>query len=273
MTTPLGLGITAGLDAGLTRELASSGAELGYSSLWSNFEPHIPGFDALANFHSAAPQLDVGIGVLPIDRNTPRTIADNLAKLDIDPAKVWIGIGSGRLRPQLSAVERAVDELRELLPAGTRIGVAAMRPRMARLAGAIADGVLLNWMPPAKAEQAREWVREGALAARRPAPIVASYVRVAVGDGASDRLRDVERTYRAIDEGHRKHFAALDMPLGTVGIAAESGSDVRSRLGDYRQALDLPIVRVVSEPQRDAIRAVVEAAAPTPRSCRLATST
>jgi hypothetical protein len=36
----------------------------------------------------------------------------------------------------------------ELLPAETRIVIAAMRPRLCRLGGAVADGVLLNWMLP-----------------------------------------------------------------------------------------------------------------------------
>ena len=43
-----------------------------------------------------------------------------------------------------------------------------------RLGGAIADGVLLNWMLPDDAARAREWVREGAAQRGRPAPVVAS---------------------------------------------------------------------------------------------------
>ena len=48
------------------------------------------------------------------------------------------------------------------------------------------------------------------------APVVASYVRVAVGPKASRRLREEEGFYRTINEGHRKHFAAMDVPLGSV---------------------------------------------------------
>jgi alkanesulfonate monooxygenase SsuD/methylene tetrahydromethanopterin reductase-like flavin-dependent oxidoreductase (luciferase family) len=64
-----------------------------------------------------------------------------------------------------------------------------MRPRMCHLGGAIADGVLLNWMLPAQAAQARRWVQQGADQAGRAAPIVASYVRVAVGPDSRQRLR------------------------------------------------------------------------------------
>ncbi|UNB53134.1 LLM class flavin-dependent oxidoreductase [Mycolicibacterium sp. YH-1] len=262
MTPHRGLGVTAGLDAGLAEDLAASCSELRYSSLWSNFVPGVPRFETLAHFHAAAPQLDLGIGVLPLDQNSPREIAADLERVGADPSKLWVGIGAGRLRPQLAAVEQAVDELRGLLPSSTRIVVAAMRPRMARLAGAIADGVLLNWMPPTQAAQAREWVREGATAAHRPPPVVASYVRVAVGDLAQQRLRDAESIYRDIDEGHRKHFAALGVSVGSVGIASETGAGVRAGLRQYEDALDLPIVRVVSKPDGEAIRAVAEAGAP-----------
>jgi hypothetical protein len=84
-------------------------------------------------------------------RHQPSAIAAEIARLGLDPTKLWVGIGSGQLRASLDIVRQAVAELRELLPAGTRIVLAAMRPRLCRVGGAIADGVLLNWMLPAQA--------------------------------------------------------------------------------------------------------------------------
>jgi alkanesulfonate monooxygenase SsuD/methylene tetrahydromethanopterin reductase-like flavin-dependent oxidoreductase (luciferase family) len=150
-----GLGITAGLDAGLARDLAVRCEQLGYHSLWSNDEPAAPGLKTLVHFAAAAPQLELGVGVLPLDRHQPVQIAGEIARLWLDPAKLWIGVGSGQLRAPIHLVQRGVAELRELLPEGTRIVLAAMRPRMCQLGGAIADGVLLNWMLPAQAAQAR----------------------------------------------------------------------------------------------------------------------
>lgn len=163
-STPIGqgLGITAGLDARLAGGLAARCAQLGYHSLWSNDEPTAPALETLAHFAAAAPRLDLGVGVLPLDRYRPARIVADIDRLALDPAKLWIGIGSGRLRPQLDVVRQAVAQLRELLPQETRIVVAAMRPRLCRLGGAIADGVLLNWMLPAQAARARRWVQDGA---------------------------------------------------------------------------------------------------------------
>jgi alkanesulfonate monooxygenase SsuD/methylene tetrahydromethanopterin reductase-like flavin-dependent oxidoreductase (luciferase family) len=257
-----GLGITAGLDAGLARDLALRCEQLGYHSLWSNDEPASPGMEMLAQFAAAAPQLELGVGVLPLDRHQPVQIAAEVARLGLDPAKLWIGVGSGQLRAPLHLVWRAVGQLRELLPEGTRIVVAAMRPRMCRLGGAAADGVLLNWMLPAQAAQARRWVRQGADQAGRPAPIVASYVRVAVGDGSLQRLRDEERHYRNINEAHRQHFEAMEVPLGSVGVAASARPGVLDGLAPYHSALDLPIARLLTDQDPTSLTAAAVAAAP-----------
>lgn len=260
--TPRGLGITAGLDAGLARELAARCEHLGYHSLWSNDEPAAPGLETLAHVAAAAPRLELGVGVLPLDRHRPARIAAEIDRLGIDPVKLWLGLGSGQLRLQIDLLRRAVAELRELLPAETRIVVAAMRPRLCGLGGAVADGVLLNWMLPEHMADARRWLQEGANEAGRAAPILASYVRVAVGPGSPQRLREDEHHYRYIDERHRKHFAAMHTPLGSVGVAASTPTKVHEKLAPYQSALDLPIVRVLANADATSLTAVAEAAAP-----------
>jgi alkanesulfonate monooxygenase SsuD/methylene tetrahydromethanopterin reductase-like flavin-dependent oxidoreductase (luciferase family) len=260
--TRRGLGLTAGLDAGLARDLAARCDDLGYHSLWSNDDPTASGLETLAHLAAAAPRLELGVGVLPLDRHQPLRIATEIDRLSLDPARLWIGIGSGPLRPQIDPLQRAVAELREILPPETRLVLAAMRPRLCCLAGAVADGVLLNWILPDHVTEARRWVQEGADEAGRAAPVVASYVRVAVGSGSLQRLRDEERYYRNINEGHRRHFAAMNVPLGSVGVAASARPEVHARLAPYQSALDLPIVRVLADPDATSLTAVADAAAP-----------
>jgi alkanesulfonate monooxygenase SsuD/methylene tetrahydromethanopterin reductase-like flavin-dependent oxidoreductase (luciferase family) len=266
MSTPTpaarGLGITAGLEGGLVRDLGTRCAELGYHSLWSNDEPAASGLETLAHAASGAPQLELGVGVLPLDRHSPVRIATEIDRLGIDASKLWIGVGSGQLRRQIDVLQRAVAELREILPGQARVVVAAMRPRLCRLAGSVADGVLLNWMLPDQAAEARRWVQEGADAAGRATPVVASYVRVAVGSGSLARLRDEEGHYRTINKAHRAYFAAMDVALGSVGVAASTPPEVRERLTPYQSALDLPIVRVLANADARSLTAVAEAAAP-----------
>jgi alkanesulfonate monooxygenase SsuD/methylene tetrahydromethanopterin reductase-like flavin-dependent oxidoreductase (luciferase family) len=264
LSTPIrrGLGISADLDPGLARDLAVASERLGYHSLWSNDEPAAAGLETLAQFAAAAPGLELGVGILPLDRHQPVAIAAHITRLGLDPAKLWVGVGSGQLRAPLDIIRWAVAELRELLPEGTRIVVAAMRPQLCRIGGAIADGVLLNWMLPAQAALARRWVLEGADQAGRSAPIVASYVRVALGPRSLQRLRDEESHYRNINEAHRRHFEALDVPLGSVGVAASTRSQVLEGLAPYDSAVDLPIVRLLAEESATSLRSAVIAARP-----------
>jgi alkanesulfonate monooxygenase SsuD/methylene tetrahydromethanopterin reductase-like flavin-dependent oxidoreductase (luciferase family) len=262
--TPIrrGLGISAGLEVGVARDLAVLAESLGYHSLWSNDEPTAAGLEMLAEFAVAAPRLELGVGVLPLDRHQPVAIAAEIARLRLNPAKLWVGVGSGQLRAPIDLVRRTVAELRELLPEGTRIVVAAMRPRMCRLGGAIADGVLLNWMLPAQAAAAHRRVLAGADEAERSAPLVASYVRVAVGTGSQQRLREEEGRYRGINEAHRRYFEAMNVPLGSVGIAASTRSQVLEGLAPYHSALDLPIARLLADRNATSLRAAAIAAAP-----------
>jgi alkanesulfonate monooxygenase SsuD/methylene tetrahydromethanopterin reductase-like flavin-dependent oxidoreductase (luciferase family) len=262
--TPIrrGLGISAGLDLGVARDLAGLAERLGYHSLWSNDERTTAGLEMLAEFAVAAPRLELGVGVLPLDRHQPAAIAADIARLGLNPAKLWVGVGSGQLRAPVDVVRQAVADLRELLPGGTRIVVAGMRPHMCRLGGAIADGVLLNWMLPAQAAVARRWVMEGAEEAGRSDTLVASYVRVAVGPDSEQRLRNEEGLYRGINEAHRRHFEAMDAPLGTVGVAASTRSQVLDGLAPYHSALDLPIARLLAKQNATSLRAAAIAAAP-----------
>jgi probable F420-dependent oxidoreductase len=65
-----------------------------------------------------------------------------------------------------------------------RIYLAALGPRMCELAGEVADGVLLNWIPPSAMGASLAHVEAGARrAGRRPADVdVAVYVRTCVTD-------------------------------------------------------------------------------------------
>jgi alkanesulfonate monooxygenase SsuD/methylene tetrahydromethanopterin reductase-like flavin-dependent oxidoreductase (luciferase family) len=257
-----GLGINAGLEAGLARDLASRCLQLGYHSLWSNDEPGASGLETVAHFAAATRRIELGVGVLPLDRHSVASIASEVDRLEIDPARLWVGIGSGQLPRQVDVLERAAAELRELLPEETRIVLAAMRPRLCRLGGAVADGILLNWTLPDRVAGAREAAQEGADEAGRAAPVVAAYVRVAVGPGSLERLCDEEGRYRIINQRHREHFTALDVPLGSVGVAAPTAAEVPGKLAPYQAALDLLVIRVLANSDAASLAAVAEAAAP-----------
>jgi alkanesulfonate monooxygenase SsuD/methylene tetrahydromethanopterin reductase-like flavin-dependent oxidoreductase (luciferase family) len=254
-------GVAAGLDPGVAAPLAARCEELRYDSLWSNDHPGAKGLETLAVFGAAAPQLELGVGVIAIDRTPPEQIAADLRSSGIDPARLWLGVGSGFSKRPLTAMREALPALREALP-GVRLVLAAMGPRMCALAGSDYDGAFFNWMTPPFAAVARRHVEDGAAAADREAtPPVFGYVRTAVGPDAAARLAKEEGFYRDLHPGYRNHFDRLDEPEGTVGVAAADPAETRVRLAAYT-ALDTIVVRGLASATVEAMGAVAAAAAP-----------
>jgi hypothetical protein len=54
----------------------------------------------------------------------------------------------------------------------------------------------------------------------------------------------------------------MDVPVGSVGVAASAPPDVRVQLAPYQSPLDLPIVRVLADADAASLTAVADAAAP-----------
>jgi alkanesulfonate monooxygenase SsuD/methylene tetrahydromethanopterin reductase-like flavin-dependent oxidoreductase (luciferase family) len=253
-------GVAAGLDPEVATPLAARCQELGYDSVWSNDHPGAKGLETLAVFGEAAPELELGVGVIAIDRTPPEQIAADLDASGVDPARLWLGVGAGFSKKPLTAMREALPVLREALP-GVRLVLAAMGPKMCALAGAEYDGAFFNWMTPEFAAGARAKVEEGAVDAGRETPPVFGYVRTAVGPDAAERLAKEESFYRDLHKGYRDHFDRLGEPEGTVGVAAADAADAQRQLASYT-ALDTIVVRGLASAKVEAMTAVAAAAAP-----------
>jgi alkanesulfonate monooxygenase SsuD/methylene tetrahydromethanopterin reductase-like flavin-dependent oxidoreductase (luciferase family) len=253
-------GVAAGLDPEVAGPLAARCAELGYRSIWSNDHPGAKGLETLAAFAAAAPRIDLGVGVIAIDRTPPEAIAADIERVGIDPARLWLGVGAGFSKKPLTAMREILPALREQLP-GVRLVLAAMGPKMCALAGAEYDGAFFNWMTPDFAAAARAKVEAGAAEAGHDAPSIFGYVRTAVGPDAAERLAKEESFYRDLHPGYRNHFDRLGEPEGTVGVAAADAADAQSQLAAYT-ALDTVVVRGLASAKLDSMSAVAAAAAP-----------
>lgn len=255
-----GFGVAAGLDPEVARPLAARCAELGYASMWSNDHPGAKGLETLAEFAVAAPEVNLGVAVIALDRTPPEQIAADMARVGLDPARLWLGVGAGFSEKPLTRMRESLPELRERLP-NVRLVLAAMGPKMCALAGAEFDGAFFNWMTPEFAAGARQKVEEGAREAGRDTPPVFGYVRTAVGLDAAERLAKEEAFYRDLHDGYRNHFARLGEPEGTVGVAAPSPNEAQRSLAAYT-ALDTVVVRGLASARVDAMSALAAAAAP-----------
>jgi probable F420-dependent oxidoreductase len=283
----------------LAVETAASAAALGYRSFWTAETTGPEAFSLLAAAGAAAPGLDLGTGVLALQLRTPMVAAMGAATLQaLHPeADILLGIGisspvvTGRWhgvpygeRP-LARVREYVTLVKACLTGekvdfqgdfyevkGFRLGmklgdkrpkvvVGALNPAMLRLAGEVADGVLLNYLPASHVAWSVEQVRAGG-----PAEVY-GYVHVGVGDReqALDKARRDLFSYAVVD-AYAANFAR-------AGYAAEV-EEIRARhaAGDRDGALAAVSDRMCDEIDivgdadhvRDAVRSYVEAGVDVP---------
>ena len=240
--TPLGVtvGSLAVLGPRATAEIARLAESMGYGSLWTAEATGTDAFTPLATVSAVAPGMGLGTGIVPIQLRTPALAAMSAATLQaLSPdADVWLGLGVSApaiLRQHgqppadrpLATMREYVALMRECLSGesvtfegdfwqvrrfrlGVRLGVrrpkivmAALNPRMLRLAGEIADGVLLNYIPASHVGPSIEHVRAGGDAT------VFAYVHAAVGDferRAGSARRDLFNY--AMADGYARMFRA-----------------------------------------------------------------
>jgi len=195
-------GFTLGEHAELLREAE----RLGYRDAWSYEADGLDAFTPLA-VAGQATGLRLGTAIVNVFTRGPATIAQSAASLaELAPGRFILGIGAGSnvivegwnggvfakpatrvremircLRPALAG-ERVVFRGETLGVDGFRLSrppaapvpiyIAALRAGMLRLAGELADGVILNWLAPDDVPRCVAVVREAAArAGRDPASV------------------------------------------------------------------------------------------------------
>ena len=193
-------------------DVARLAEQLGYRSLWTAEVTGPEAFATLGAASVAAPSLSLGTGVLAVQLRTPPLLAMAAATLQAMAPERDVFVGVGISSPVVAQrwhgaaySDRPIAQMREfvtLLRAclsgepvdfegrfyrvskfrlGVRLGerrpkvvVGALNEGMLRLAGEVADGVLLNYLPASHVPWSVEQVRKGGDAT------IFSYVHVAV---------------------------------------------------------------------------------------------
>jgi probable F420-dependent oxidoreductase len=192
----------------------------GYHMAWTG---EASGYDAItlmATIATHTERLHVGSAVVPVQTRTPVVLGQSVATLNhLAPDRVVLGIGlSSRVivgdwhgltfAPSVQQVREAVQIIR-IVAAGerasfegtfyrvknfrltappparpVRIVLAALGPEMLELAGEIADGVVLNWIPPETVPLSIQHLEAGARKAGRTLDgfEIASFIRTCVTD-------------------------------------------------------------------------------------------
>ncbi len=289
---PLGVTFASlmGLGPSLAPETARRAQELGYRSFWTAETTGPEAFSLLGAAGAAAPTLDLGTGVLALQLRTPMVVAmagATLQQLAPDREVVlgvgisspvvteqWHGIDYGE-RP-LARVREYVALVKECLSGdrvtfegdfydirrfrlGVRLDerrpkvvVGALNEGMLRLAGEVADGVLLNYLPASHVPWSVEQVRKGG-----PATIYA-YVHAGVcrrEDGVEPARRDLF-SYAVVD-AYARNFERAGYEDEVAEI--RSRHRAKDREGAMAAVSDRMIDGIDVIGDADTVRATVEA--------------
>ena len=218
--------------------IAREAQALGYRSIWTVEATGTDALTMLGAVSQTAPNLDLGTGIIPIQIRSPALAAMSAATLqalnpDVD---VWLGVGvsaPGILNQHgVPTTDKPIGLMREYVALfreclsgesvtfegdyfqtkrfrlGMRLGerkpkivMAALNPQMLKLAGEIADGVLLNYLPSSHVQPSIDQVRKGGQAK------IFAYVHASVTEferGAKSAKRDLFNYVMA--DGYAKMF-------------------------------------------------------------------
>jgi len=255
----LGFALFAGTAAEVIRAAAGEAEALGYTSFWVNHPGSTDGLAALAEAAGQTQRVALGVGVIPLHTRGPESIVAGVRDTRLPLDRLLLGVGSPNPK-SLDRVRTGVAALRAQL--STRIVVAALGPKMCRLAGEVADGVLLNWLTPEYARRSADIVREGAAAARRPAPTIYAYVRLALGTAATARVGEEADRYARIP-AYAANFDRMGVKPVDTAIAVQQPAAIRTALEAWRGAVDEVVLRAVTATDTlDETLALVRAAKP-----------
>jgi alkanesulfonate monooxygenase SsuD/methylene tetrahydromethanopterin reductase-like flavin-dependent oxidoreductase (luciferase family) len=238
----LGFALFAGSTPGIIRASAKEAEALGYSSFWVNHPGSFDGLAALAHAAGETKRIALGIGVIPLHTRGPEEIVKGVRATALPLERLLLGVGSPNPK-SLSRVRDGLAVLKSQLK--TRVIVAALGPKMCRLAGEIADGVLFNWLTAEHARVSAGWVRDGAAAARRKPPTLFAYVRLALGGKACDKLAEEGGRYAAIP-AYGAHFERMGVRPVETCIAAQKAEEIGKALAKWQGAVDEVVLRAIT---------------------------
>jgi probable F420-dependent oxidoreductase len=277
------LGLPAAIEA------AAWADELGYRSFWTAETVGPEAFATLAAVGARQPTLDLGTSVLALQLRSPMLVAMGAATLQaLHPDRailIGIGISSPVVTEQWHAVpygDRPVDRVREYvalvreclsgetvtfegdfwqvrkfrldvrLPEDVRprIVVGALNPRMLQLAGEVADGVLLNYLPASHVPSSVEHVRAGEARSGNRCVV---HAMVHVGR--------CERTERAVELARRDLFSYAVVPSYARSFTRAGFGDEVEAITEAHRARDRAgALAAVTDRMVDAIDIVGDAA-------------
>ena len=213
-------------------DIVREAEELGYTDLWSFETAGIDGFSPLVYAAAFAQRARLGTAIVSAYTRGPSTLAMSAAAVEqAAPGRFVLGIGSSTeaivtgwngipfsrpvstVRETIRRVRQALNGERMALSEGARgafkldarpstpvpIYGGALRAGMLRMVGEVADGVVINFLPPSAVPTVIAELRAGASAAGRDPDALDVVCRhMLCADGLDDETRAVGRFVLAV---------------------------------------------------------------------------
>ena len=333
--TPARLGVTPPIEVigfGPSVDLCARAEALGYTDVWSAEVNAGDGFSPLAAVAVRTTTVRLGVALVPVFTRPPALTAMSAAGIQqLSGGRFCLGVGASspaivagwmgaEYGDPVARVGEYVQVLRQLLAGqkvthtgagfrvkGFRLGIdpgapvpvhiGALGPRMCRLAGAVADGVLFFLMTPEGVKQALEEVRAGAEEAGRDPDELDVFIRLPVAvdepqdlvsfmgrrmltgyatvpaynaslarQGFEEEALGIAEAWTAGEREKAGELFSEDM-FGQLFITGDADT-CRSRIEEYRAAgVKTPVLMPISvagsvEERAERVTAAVEALAP-----------
>jgi probable F420-dependent oxidoreductase len=263
-------------------DLARQARRLGYGSFWVAEVTGTEAFSVLGAVSQREPGMDLGTGVLPVQIRTPALLAMAVASLQALAPDRDVLLGIGVSSPVVARdwhgafyPDRPVAQMREFLAVlreclsgepvsfsgdfyrlrkfrlgvdladrRPKIIVGALGEKMLRLAGELADGVLLNYLPASHVPWCVEQVRRGGSAT------IYANVHVGVGDrdAAAPQARRDLFSYAVVD-AYARSFTQAGFGDAVLAIrAAHLAGDRAAAVGAVSDQM-IDAIDVVGSPE------------------------
>jgi alkanesulfonate monooxygenase SsuD/methylene tetrahydromethanopterin reductase-like flavin-dependent oxidoreductase (luciferase family) len=232
-------------------ELGPDIERAGFEAFWKGEADSPDPFVLLSGLAVSTRSLKLGTAIAHIHARTPATLGVLTATLEeASGGRFWLGVGvanqriaswhGAKLERPLESVRRYLDRARRVA-AGERdetsfaLGwkpqhpsfptfLAALGPKMSRLAGEVSDGAIVNMATPDKLAEIAGHVREGARAAGKDEKAVQIIAKVRVSidpdrECARSRLKRLAAMYTVAD-----HYRDMLVASGFEGEVAKASA-------------------------------------------------
>jgi alkanesulfonate monooxygenase SsuD/methylene tetrahydromethanopterin reductase-like flavin-dependent oxidoreductase (luciferase family) len=264
--------------------LARAADDAGYSSIWA---PEVGSRDAIvlsALYGSATRRASVGTGVIPVySRNVAALSLSAAAAAEASDGRFILGIGAGHRFPAEAWYEarwhrprarlREITEVLRRIFSGERVThegsvrisgfhlgttppeipiyIGALTPASLRMAGEVADGVILNWLPLDGIEKAALLVREAAADVGRRVRVI-TYVRTAV-------IEDLTQEHDARVALREQTYAYLSLPNYANSVRQVGfGRELDDMAAGKERALDTLVDALCAWGDAEKVRRTIE---------------